>query len=186
MDDTSKKYFQRDVNATIMPAIFGRERMGSGKEHITISDPETNSILYNFFNKYHPPKPVKKTDDAFSAGDLKPKPKPKHSGNKLVYAKLYISEIKKYPKDKLSYEYAGMCMHLASFIEWDTGYLVIGYGKRKRYMERLDIAKALQVSESTIRRFVPKLEELKLIHFDTTGYKMIGKLFAKGREFDAD
>ena len=185
MDEKATKYFQRDVNAALMSAMFGREKMSSGREHITITDPDTDTILYKFFNKFHPPKTSKVVDDNL---DVKPetKPKPKSSGNKLTYAKLYISEIKKYPKEKLSYEYAGMCMHLAPLIEWDSGYLAVGTGKRRKFMERKDIAKELKVSDSTTRRFISKLEELKLIHFDGEKYKMIGKLFGKGREIECE
>lgn len=183
VDEKSAKYFQRDVNATIMPAMFGREKIGLDREHITITDPETNNVLYNFFNKYHPPRPPKTED---KSEEENPKTKPKHSGNKLAYAKLYISEIHKYPKEKLSYEYAGMCMHLAPYIEWDDGYLAIGNGKRRRFMERKDIAKALKVSDSTTRRFISKLEELKLMSYDGSKYKMVGKLFGKGREIECE
>jgi len=187
MDEKATKYFQRDVNAALMPAIFGREKMSSGREHITITDPDTDAILYKFFNKFHPPKPSKAVDDdLIIEPDIKPKPKPKHSGNKLTYAKLYISEIRKYPKDKLSYEYAGMCMHLSTHIEWDDGCLSIGSGKKRRFMERKDIAKVLKISDSTARRLIAKLEELKLISYDGKKYKMIGKLFGKGREIECE
>ena len=185
MDEKAVKYFQRDVNAALMPAMFGRERLGSGREHITITDPDTDAVLYNFFNKYHPPKPPKILDDDI-VSEPEIKPKPKSSGNKLTYAKLYISEIRKYPKDKLSYEYAGMCMHLATYIEWHDGSLSIGTGKRRKFMEHKDIARALKISDSTTRRLIAKLEELKLISHDGKKYKMIGKLFGKGREIECE
>ncbi len=186
MDEKAAKYFQRDVNAAIMPAMFGREKLGSGREHITITDPETNNVLYNFFNKYHPPKPPKIVDDDSLVVEPEIKPKPKSSGNKLTYAKLYISEIHKFPKSKLSYEHAGMCMHLAPYIEWHDGTLVIGSGKRRKFMERRDIAKALKISDSTARRLISKLEESKLISHDGKKYRMIGKLFGKGREIECE
>jgi len=185
VDEKAVKYFQRDVNAALMPAMFGRERLGSGREHITITDPDTDAVLYNFFNKYHPPKPPKILDNNIVV-EPEIKPKPKSSGNKLTYAKLYISEIRKYPKDKLSYEYAGMCMHLATYIEWHDGSLVIGTGKRRKFMERKDISKELKISDSTTRRLISKLEELKLISYDGKKYKMIGKLFGKGREIECE
>lgn len=180
MDENSAKYFQRDVNAAIMKAMFGREKLGNGREYITITDPDTDSVLYGFFNKYHPPKLAKV--EVTTDGEPEIKPKPKSSGNKLTYAKLYISEIHKYPKSVLSYEYAGMCMHLSAHIEWHDGSLVMGTGKRRKFMERKDIAKALGVSDSTTRRFITKLEELKLISKSGDSYKMIGKLFGKGKE----
>jgi hypothetical protein len=185
MDEKSEKYFQREVNATIMPVMFGRERLGNGREYITATDPDTDRVLYGFFNKYHPPKPAPVVVEAVE-GEPEIKPKPKSSGNKLTYAKLYISELRKFPKDVLSYEYAGMCMHLSTYIEWHDGSLEIGTGKRRKYMERKDIAKALGVSDSTTRRFISKLEELKLISKAGDSYKMIGKLFGKGKEINAD
>lgn len=185
MDEKSTKYFQRDVNAVIMPVMFSRERLGNGREYITATDPDTDRILYGFFNKYRPPKPAKVIELGVEGElDSEKKPKKKSSGNKLTYAKLYISEIHKYPKDKLSYEYAGMCMHLATYIEWHDGSLVVGTGKRRKLMERKDISKELGVSDSTTRRFVAKLEELKLISKVGDSYKMIGKLFGKGKEIN--
>ena len=178
MDDNSTKYFRRDTNAAIMPAMFGRERIGADREHITITDPETDTILYNFFNKYHSPKPPATVDDV--------KPKPKSSGNHLTYAKLYISEIHKLPKAVLSYEYAGMCMHLSTYIEWHDGSLVVGTGKRKRFMNRKDIAKALNISDSTVRRLISKLLELKIIFKAGNSYRTTGKLFGKGRELTCE
>lgn len=187
LDEKSAEYFRRDVNAAIMKAMFGRERLSNGREYITITDPDTDSVLYGFFNKYHPPKPKKIEEDISQVvePEIKPKPKPKKSsGNKLTYAKLYISEIRKYPKNKLSYEYAGMCMHLAAYIEWHDGSLAMGTGKRRKFMERKDISKVLGVSDSTTRRFISKLEELKLVSRDGEYYKMIGKLFGKGKELN--
>ena len=183
MDENATKYFQRDVNAAIMPVMFGREKLGNGREYITATDPDTDNILYGFFNKYRPPKLAKTVETLDGEPEIKPKPK-KSSGNKLTYAKLYISEIRKYPKDVLSYEYAGMCMHLATYIEWNDGSLAIGTGKRRKFMGRKDIAKALGVSDSTAKRLVLKLEELKLITKDKNAYKMVGKLFGKGKEIN--
>lgn len=190
MDKQLLKFLNKEVRYVDTICGVGIEPLGN-REFVTIKFKELNTDVpaYSFWNNPYK-KPSKLESELESEieleaeGWLQQKRKPKHSGNKLAYAKLYISEIKKYPKDKLSYEYAGMCMHLASFIEWDTGYLVTGYGKRKRYMKRQSIAKTLDVSDSTARRLISKLEELKLIHLDKTGYKMIGKLFAKGREIN--
>ena len=185
MDDKTEKYFQREVNAAIMPAMFGRERIGTDREHITITDPETDAVLYNFFNRYHPPKPPLKDSDDVETKP-KPKPKPKSSGNHLTYAKLYISEIHKFPKSVLSYEYAGMCMHLSTYIEWHDGSLVVGTGKRKRFMNRKDMSRALSISDSTARRLIFKLLELKIIFKAGNSYRTTGKLFGKGRELTCE
>lgn len=181
MDDKTEKYFQRKVNAAIMPAMFGRERIGLDREHITITDPETDAVLYNFFNRYHPPKPPLKDSD-----DIEARPKPKSSGNHLTYAKLYISEAHKFPKAILRYEYAGMCMHLSTYIEWHDGSLMTGKGKRKRFMQLKDIAKVLNISDSTARRLISKLLELKIIFKAGDSYRTTGKLFGKGRELTCE
>lgn len=183
MDKQLQRFINKEARVVDTPCTVGVEPSG-GMEYVTIKFNELNSDtpMYGFWHRPNiKASPPLKNDE----GQLIRK-KPKHTGNKFTYAKVYISEIKKYPKDKLSYEYAGMCLHLATFIDWEGGYLIVGYGKKKRYMERQDIAKALCVSESTVRRFMAKLEELKLLVHDKAGYKMIGKLFAKGREINAD
>ena len=181
MDDKSVKYFLRDTNAAIMPAMFGRERIGTDREHITITDPETDAVLYNFFNRYHSPKPPLEDPD-----DIEARPKSKSSGNHPTYVKLYISEVHKFPKAVLSYEYAGMCMHLSTYIEWHDGSLVIGTGKRKRFMQLKDITKVLNISDSTARRLISKLLELKIIFEADDSYRTTGNLFAKGRSIPCE
>ena len=180
MDEKTARYFRGDINAAIMPVIFGRERLGLGRDHITVTDPDTDIVLYNFFDSYRPHRP-KITGDKPET-----KPKLKSSGNQLTYAKLYISELYKYPNDILSYEYAGMCMHLAMFIEWHDGSLVMGTGKRRRFMKLKDISRALRVSTRTTQRLMDKLKELKLIVKVGDSYKVTGKLFGKGRSIPCE
>lgn len=159
---------------------IGVERLDASREFVTIkiNQLKTESPTYGFWNNPQA-RPPSLNDD----GEVK---KPKHTGGKLSYAKIFISEIKKYPKDKLSYEYVGMCVHLAPSIEWDTGILTMGRGKKKRIMNRADIAKELSVSESTVKRFSSKLVELGLMKHDKLGYKMTGNLFAKGRSIPCE
>lgn len=177
------RFMNKESRFVDTPCGIGIEPLGN-MEFITVkfNELQTDTPMYGFWNNPKKKIVLKKVEG--EAG-LKP-PKPKSSGNKLTYAKLYISEIRKYPKDILSYEYAGMCMHLATYIEWNDGCLAIGTGKRKKFMGRVEIAKALEVSDSTVRRFISRLEELKLISKVGDCYKMVGKLFGKGRELTCE
>ncbi len=179
MDNQLLKFINREVDYVETMCGIGREPLGKGKDFVMISPKELQSEkpLFSFWNtnKSKPTKPIvgENTESVQTNKQRK---------RRTFYAKVYIAGIKKYPKDKLSYDYAGMCLHLIPFIEWDSGHLVMGRGKNKKIMDRKDIAEALLISDSTVRRFLSKLEELKLIKCENKRYSMIGDLFAKGRE----
>jgi hypothetical protein len=179
MDKQLLKFLNKEVSVVETMCSIGVERLEASREFVTIkiSDLQTESPTYGFWNnpKVHPPK----------SKDEEVK-KPKHTGGKLSYAKIFISEIDKYPKDKFSNEYIGMCVRLTPSVEWDTGMLTTGRGKKKRNMTMADISKALSVSDSTVRRFTKKLEEIGLMKCNVLGYKMTGNLFAKGRSIPCE
>jgi hypothetical protein len=171
MDKQLLKFMNREVSAVKTMCCIGIEPVPDGGEFVTIrlDQLQTDSPLYEFWNNPH----RKRRKDGSK--------QPKHTGGKLSYVKIFISELSKYPKDILSYEYAGMFLQLTSFIEWDTGTLITGRGKKKHRMTQGDIATVLGVDRITVWRFTNKLEELNLLWHDKDGYEMTGNLFAKGR-----
>lgn len=178
MDKQLLKFMNREVNVIKTMVTIGREPLNSNTDYLVVDDAEEGIRFIDGFRKRG--NYVKKIPNG-------EEPKKKRStGGKPAYAKLYIKELEKYKNEDLSLELAGVCLRLISFIEWDTGYLVDGRGKRRRYMDKPKIADALSVSLSTARRFLLKLEKLRILTKDSTGYKMSGKLLAKGRVFDAD
>ena len=174
MDKQLLKFLNKEVSVVDTMCSIGIDRLDASREFVTIkiSQLKTELPTYGFWNNPQTRTPRLKADEAN---------KPKHTGGKLSYAKIFISEIDKYPKDKLSNEYIGMCVRLTPSVEWDTGMLTTGRGKKKRNMTMADISKVLSVSDSTVRRFTKRLEELGLMKCNVLGYKMTGNLFAKGR-----
>jgi len=167
MDKQLLRFINGEVNYVETMCGLGREQVDHERSFMTVKPTElcTNEPLYGFWNsnkaktkKLQAKKPSKKT----------------------YYTKVFIKEIKKYSRNKLSYEYMGMYLHLTAFMERDSGYLICSRGKKKRNMNRSDLAKILSISDSTVRRFIAKLEELNLIEHDN-GFKISGSLFAKGR-----
>lgn len=184
MDKQLLKFLNKEVNYIDTMCSVGREPLDQGREFMTIKFKEiqTDAPMYQF---WHSSRKKAKPSNAEETLE-KPKQERKTNGKKSYYAKVYISEIKKYPKKKLSYEYAGMCLHLTASIEWESGFLIIGRGKKRRNMNKQDIIRILEISDSTFRRFMSKLKELKLMEYDEKGYRMIGKLFGKGREIQCE
>lgn len=168
----------KEVSVVDTMCSIGVDRLDASREFVTIkiNQLQTESPTYGFWNN---PQQKRKSKDDEAV-------KPKHTGGKLSYAKIFISEIDKYPKDKLSNEHIGMCVRLTPSVEWDTGTLTTGRGKKKRNMNQGDITQALGVSTSSVKRFTKKLVELGLMKHDKLGYKMTGNLFAKGRSIPCE
>jgi hypothetical protein len=171
MDKQLLKFMNREVSAVKVMCCIGTEQIADGGEFVTIrvDQLQTDLPLYAFWNNPH----RKQRKDGST--------QPKHTGGKVSYIKVIIRELRKYSKDMLSYEYAGMLLQLTSFIEWDTGMLMIGRGKKKHRMTRDDIIRELGVDKSTVKRFTKNLKEIGLLRHDKDGYEMTGNLFAKGR-----
>jgi len=182
MDKQLLKFLNKEVSVVDTMCSIGVDRLDASREFVTIkiSQLKTESPTYGFWNNPQTRTPRLKANEANEAN------KPKHTGGKLSYAKIFISEIDKYPKDKLSNEYIGMCVRLTPSVEWDTGMLTTGRGKKKRNMSQEDITQALGVSTSSVKRFIKKLVELGLMRHDKLGYKMTGNLFAKGRSIPCE
>lgn len=168
MDKQLLKFLNREVNYVETMCGIGREPLDE-RDFMTIKPKELciDEPLYGFWNS--------------NRTDVKPeKDEAQKPSKKTYYTKVFIKELIKYPKEKLSYEYMGIYLHLTAFMERDSGYLICGRGKKKRNMSKSDMAKILNISESTVRRLIDKLEELNLIEQDN-GLKILGSLFAKGR-----
>ena len=115
-----------------------------------------------------------------------PKKKPKNNnGGKHNYVKVYPSKLKSLRK-KLNPEIAGLCLLLTPLLEWETGFLIIGRGKRKRPAKKEDLAEELGVSISTIKRYIQKLGSFGALEFDGERFKLNAKFLAKGRAYDED
>jgi len=120
--------------------------------------------------------------------EAKPKPKPKTSkstGGKLSYTKVYGSRLKKM-RDKLGFELLGVCLCLTEFIEWETGFLIVGRGKRRRPITKEDLVIEWKVSLSTVKRHIKRLAELEVLKIDEGKFRLNARFLAKGRTFDAD
>lgn len=108
----------------------------------------------------------------------------KGTGGKISYVKVYGSRIKEI-RGKIGFELIGICMCLAPNIEWETGFLIVGRGKRKKYMTKEDIASELGVSLSTAKRIIKKLTELGVLELRNNKFRLNPKFIAKGMTFDA-
>lgn len=108
------------------------------------------------------------------------------TGGKIAYAKVYTSRIKAIPRKKLSFEMIGVCLCLTSLIEWETGFLIVGRGKRQRYATKEDLVKELEISLSTVKRYIKKLCEAGVLEVKDNKFRLNAKFIAKGRAFDAN
>jgi hypothetical protein len=159
------KYLNNEVNAVEANVIIGREKVQDNREYVVVTPKESDQPLYAFWN----------------TRKGKRKGKPKHTGGKPSYVKLYLGELDKH--SSLSLEATGACVRLARYIEWHTGYLITGKGQRKRYMGRDDIAKSLGVSLSTAKRTISCLKRAGVLDHDKTGYKMVGLILKGGAAY---
>jgi hypothetical protein len=172
VDNQLLRFLNKEVNVVNTSVLIGRERAGEGKEYITITYKDQGQPLYSFWHKHKRNK----------GKDVKPK----HTGGRSSYVKAYINKLLEHMKDKVDHESIGVCVHLFPYLEWDTGYLYVGKGKRKRKMTKEDMAKILRVSLSTHTRIMRKLKSTKLMTHDSVGYKFTGGFFVKGAGYHAD
>lgn len=192
MDNQLAKYLVGEVNVTRADCLISREQIDNKHDYVYVEGYETGIQFYQGVQKRKPfrIKPNSETEEANESliqekKNSKPKPK-KSTGGKFAYTKVYVSELEAIPREKLSFELIGVCLCLTSYIEWETGFLIVGRGKRRRYMTKTDLAKKLKVSISTVKRFVKKLEDIRILEDDKKGFRLNARFFAKGRAFNAD
>jgi hypothetical protein len=164
------RYLNGEVNCVRADVIIGREKASNG-DYIIITPSEIDAPLYEFWHGH------KKKGGKGS--------KPKHTGGKPSYAKLYLEQLGKHIDDGMSIETMGACMYLAWHLEWDTNLLVVGRGEHKRLMKRADMAKLLKLSLRATSRVISELKKCGILERSGKGYKFTG-LFQKGRGVGAD
>lgn len=201
MNPQKVKYFTRQVNAGEGECIYGREQIGNDREFVSVRDKETGLPILEGVQKIRRYKAkisgaieeLKEIADVEVVKEKKrgrPKKKPIENphgtGSKRAYTKIFTNELLKIPRKKLSFELIGICLCLTKNVEWETGFLVCGRGKNKRFMTQRDIAKALKVSLGTVNGIIGKLKELNILVYDNVKYSLSTKFFAKGRVYGAD
>jgi len=185
VDNQRLKYKLGEVNAFRADCIISKENLNDKLECVYTRDYESGE-LYNKGiqkrHKYSAPK-VEKTVEANEHKELK---KRKGTGGKKLYTKVYAGDLLKLKRDEVSLEMMGFCTFLTPFVEWETGWLVCGYGKKKEFMTQRDIAKELRLGIATVNRVISKLRALGIVVYDGTKYKLSTKFFAKGMVTNED
>lgn len=192
MDEQLAKYLVGQVNVTRADCLISREQIDNKHDYVYVEGYKTGIQFYQGVQKRKAFK-IKQNGDTEEINEplvqeeksSKPKPK-KGTGGRFAYTKVYISRLEEIPREQLSFELIGVCLCLTSYIEWETGFLIIGRGKRRRYMTKVDLAKKLKVSLSSVKRFTKKLEDLGILETNEKGFRLNTKFLAKGRAFDAD
>jgi hypothetical protein len=193
LDKQTRKWFAREVNAGASLCEYSRENVGEGTEYVYAKDQETGLPVFCGFQKIRRYTPslrgkfeeIKTIETVGEKKVGKPKAvKPKENnhgtGGKFTYTKIYTKEFLKIPREQLSFELIGICLHLTTHIEWETGWLVCGRGKNRRFMNQRDIAKSLKISLGATNAIITKLRELKIVVYDDVKYKLDARFFAKG------
>jgi hypothetical protein len=158
------RYLSGEVNTCRADVIIGRESAANG-DYIIITPPEISEPLYQFWQSRN----KRRGKGA----------KSKHTGGNPAYAKLYLTKLEAQINGGMSPEALGACMMLACYLEWDTNYLVIGKGERRRHMQRADISFVLHYRERKTQRLIAELKKAKILERTREGYKFIG-LIQKG------
>jgi len=184
------KYLIGDANITRADCLISREQINDKLDYVYVEGYDSGIQFYQGVQKRKPFR--RKSDGQIEEVDeplveeKKSKPKNRGTGGKLSYAKVYISRLVELRKKGLNPELIGICLCLTSCIEWETGFLTVGRGKRRRYMSKEDMAKELKVSISTTKRFIKKLSELGILEIKDKRFKLNTRFIAKGRAFDAN
>jgi hypothetical protein len=149
-------------NAVEIKATISREKLSNGCEYVYIT--ADNVELYKFW--YNPN--GKKSD------------KPKHTGGKPSYAKIYLDKLRELKSKNISPELIGCMIWLADSIEWSTGLLVKGRGRNKKAVDFEDIMTILSVGRTKTSKIITELKKVKLLTHDNNGYKVNSELIKKG------
>lgn len=191
------KYEFGEVNVFRADCLISREPLNNTSDYVYVDDYK-NGLRYfegpqkrkRF--KLKPNNQVEEVNEPLieekvSVAKELPKEKPKNNnGGKYNYVKVYPSRLRELLGKELSIELTGYCLLLTPFMEWETGFLFVGRGKRKRPATKEDFAKELDVSISTIKRVVKKLSALKILSLEDGKYKLNAKFLAKGRKSNED
>lgn len=155
MDDLLK-YLNKQIN--VIDAVISRETLPNGIECIYVNA-GGEGYLYNFFVN-----PVKDN-----------KEKPKHTGGKKSYVKVYIEKLNDYD---ISIESLGFMVKLFPNIQWTTGYLIKKRSKKKLLID--DIVKLVNKSNKTVIKIMKELKDNKLLSKDSEGYRINSEFIMKG------
>lgn len=142
--------------------VLSREQAGVRAEYIIISEPEELLPLYNFWSA------EKKSGKARRQSG--------RTGGKPAYVKIFPAVAGKSGLDLYD---LGACVKLSLYLDWDTGYLVCGRGKRKRRMEYVELIKVLGLPADVAGAVVNKLKNAGVLVRDPEGWRLV-RVAAKG------
>lgn len=107
-----------------------------------------------------------------------PKAKPKHTGGKPEYLKLFASELEKIGQ-KLQDQDIGAAFRLAAFCDWKTGILV--HPRTKKPLDYEELKKVTKYANNTLSRRISTLKKAEvLLNNDKGNYVINPKLLQKG------
>jgi len=153
------KYISGERNAIKDEFILSREKCGSS-EYVQVQHPELPEPIYTFWH-------TRKKANA-----------PKHTGGKKPYAMIMIEELIRLMKGGLPAEATGYLIYLTPYIEWGTGKLI--YGRGKRQMKFADIMKVFGKSYKTTQAIIAKLKDHDLLAYTKEGYFISRELIKRG------
>jgi biotin operon repressor len=196
LDEQLIKYMTGEANVLRADCLISREKLNNKVDYVYVEGYENGVQYYQGPQKrkafkFKQSGEFEEIDEPLIEEKVKPEVKPiknKGTGGKLAYAKIYTSRLLKIPRKKLNFEILGMCLYLTSFIEWETGFLIIGHGNNKRFMVQKDISKVLKISIRKTNDVIRDLKELGIIIHEEkeNKYRISPAFIAKGRVFNAD
>lgn len=192
------KYASREVNAVRADCVISREELPNGVDYVYVSDYQSGLEFYQGPQKkkqYHQIgngfeeiefEEVREEQARQIIERQKEKKNPKSSG-KSVYVKVFTKKLIENLKNKeFTYDLLGICLYLTSFMEWNTGYLIKGRGKNRKYMAQQDLANVLKMSLRSVSSVVNRLDKVGVLSKGEKGYKFRAKFMAKGRAYSED
>lgn len=188
MDEQRSKFLIGEVNAMETICVITRERINNKLDYVYVEERDSGIQFLKGVRKnvQFRSKPLSDDETTKEKPKLKPAHIPFGTGGKSAYSKVYISKLTEIPRSKLSFDLLGKCILLTTCMEWETGFLTCGKGKRRRYMTQKDIAKSLGIGVSSTSVVIRQLESLEIIFHEKNRYRFNPKIFAKGRVFNAD
>lgn len=166
MDKKLLDYLSGQVNAVQVEVSISREQAPNGTQFITIRQPGEEVALYSFWHN-----PKKATT----------KRKPKHTGGKKPYIMLMVEEVEKLKSQGVKdvEKLIGHLVCLGNYIEWSTGRLTKGRGKKP--LQYKDLLEICGCSNKKLNKMLGEMKEHDLLFGTQEGYFISTRFIKKGK-----
>ena len=168
MDRELAAFLRGESNVTRLDALLSRETTSDGRQRISIKEFGQQTELYTVW-----------------IASSKPRSKsPKHTGGKKPYLMLMVDEVERLRTKGVKDvgELIGYLVTLGKHIEWSTGRLVKGRGKRKTPMRYADLQAMYGCSNKKLNKMLADMKAHDLLSHTEGGYFVSRRLVKRGKQ----